>query len=87
MALAECLITSVHAQRVMIPARTVILDLSVTPQYRERIHIQFTDVVKMDKKKKFTNMTLTIDGSCLTTRISSICSISTLILKHVGASR
>ena len=87
MALAECLIMIVHAQRVMIPARTVTLDLSAMSQYKARIHIQFTDGVKMVEKKKFVDTSLTIDGSCLTTRISSAYSTATLMLSHVGASR
>jgi hypothetical protein len=87
MALAECLIMIVHAQRVVIPARTVTLDLSAMSQYRARVHIQFTDGVKMAEKKKFADTSLTIDGLCLTTRISSVCSIATSMLRHVGASR
>ena len=87
MALVERLIATAHAQRVVIPAKTVTHDLFVTPQYRARIHIQFTNDVKMAKKKKFMHMSLTIDGSCLTTSISSIYSTATSMLRHVGASR
>jgi hypothetical protein len=65
MALAECLITIVHAQRVMIPTRIVTLDLSAMSQYRARIHIQFTDDVKMAEKKKFANTSLTKMGHAL----------------------
>jgi hypothetical protein len=87
MALAECLIAIVHAQRVVIPTRTVSLDLSAISQYRARIHIQFTNGVKMAEKKKFVDTSLTIDGLCLTTRISSVYSIAISMLRHVGASR
>ena len=87
MALVDCLIAIVHAQRVVIPTRTVILDLSVMSQYRARIHIQFTDGVKMVEKKKFVDTSLTTDGSCLTTHISSDYSTATSMLRHVGASR
>jgi hypothetical protein len=87
MALAECLIVVVHAQRVVIPARTVTLDLSAMSQYRARIHIQFIDGVKMTEKKKFADASLTTDGSCLTTCISFVYSTATSMLRHVGASR
>jgi len=87
MALAECLIMIVHAQRVVIPARTVTLDLSMMSQYKARTHIQFIDGVKMAEKKKFADTSLTTDGSCLTTHISSVYSTATSMLRHVGASR
>ena len=87
MALADCLIAIVHAQRVMIPARTVTLDLFAMSQYKARIHIQFTNGVKMAEKKKFADTSLTTDGSCLTTRISFVYSTATSMLRHVGASR
>ena len=77
MAHAGYLIAIVHAQRVMIPARTITLDLSAMSQYKARIHIQFIDGVKMAEKKKFTDTSLTTDGSCLTTCISSVYSIAT----------
>ena len=63
MALAEHLITISHAQRVMILARTVTLDLSAKSQYKAMIHTQFTDDVKMAEKKKFADTSLTTDGS------------------------
>jgi hypothetical protein len=87
MALVEYLIALAHAQRAMNHARTVTRDLSVMPHYRARIHTQFTDGVMMVEKKKFTGMTLTTDGSCLTTHTSYVCSIVTSMLRHVGASR
>jgi len=87
MALVEYLIVIARAQRFVNHARTVTRDLSVMPHYRARIHTQFTDGVMMVKKKRFMGMTMTIDGSCLTTHTSYICSIATLMLRRVGASR
>jgi len=87
MALAECLIVIVHAQRVVIHARAVTLDLFAMSQYRARIHIQFIDDVKMVGKKKFVGMSLIIDGLCLTTHISFVYSTATSMLRHVGASK
>jgi hypothetical protein len=87
MALVECLIAIVHAQRVMIPTRTVTLDLSAMSYYKARIHIQFTDDVKMVEKKKFMDTSLITDRSYLTTHISSVYSTVTSMLRHVGASR
>ena len=57
------LLAIVHAQRVMIPTRTVTLDLSMMSQYKARTHIQFIDGVKMAEKKKFADTSLTTDGS------------------------
>jgi hypothetical protein len=76
-----------RAQRAMNHARTVTHDLSVMPHYRPRIHTYFTDGVMMVEKKKFTDITLTTDGSCLTTHSSYVCSIATSMLRHVGASK
>jgi hypothetical protein len=87
MAIVEFLIMIVHAQRVMILTRTVTLDLSAMSQYRAGIQIQFIDGVKMAKKRKFVDMSLTTDGLCLTTRIFSICSTATSMSRHVGVSR
>ena len=87
MAPVECLIAIAHAQKVMIHARIVTLDLSMMSQYMARIHTQFIDAVKVVERKRFMAMSLTIDGSCLTTRISSVCSTATSMLRHVGASR
>jgi hypothetical protein len=87
MALVEYLIAIAHAQRAVNHARTVTYDLSVMPHYKVRIHTQFTDGVTMVEEKKFAGMTLTTDGSCLTTHTSYACSIATSMLRHVGASR
>ena len=76
-----------HAQMDVVPARTVNHDLFVTPQYSARIHTQFIDNVKTGEKKMFVDMSLTIDGSCLTTHIYYVCSTVILMLRHVGASR
>jgi hypothetical protein len=85
MALVEYLIAIDRAQRSVNHARTVICDLSVMPHYRARFHTQFTDGVMMAEKKKFASMTLTRDGSCLTTHTSYVYSIATSMLRHVGA--
>jgi hypothetical protein len=87
MALVEYLIATAHAQRAVNHARTITHDLSVMPHYKARIHTQFIDDVMMVEKKRFVGMSLTIDGSCLTTHTSYVCSIATSMLKHVGASR
>jgi hypothetical protein len=85
MALVEYLIAIARAQRVVNHARTVTHALSVIPHYRARIHTQFTDGVTMVENKKFMGMTLTTDGSCLTTHTSYVCSIVTSMLRCVGA--
>jgi hypothetical protein len=87
MDLVAYLIAIARAQRVVNHARTVTHDLSVMPHYRAKIHIQFIDVVTMVEKKKFAGMSLTIDGSCLTTHTSYVCSIAISMLRRVGASR
>jgi hypothetical protein len=87
MALVENLITIVRAQRTVNHARTITHDLSVMPHYRARIRTQFIDGVMMVEKKRFMGMTLTTDGSCLTTHTSYVCSIATSMLRYVGASR
>jgi hypothetical protein len=85
MALVEYLIAIAHAQRVVNHARTVTRDLFVMPHYKARIHTQFTDDVMMVEKKKFAGMTLTTDGSCLTTHTSYVYSIAISMLRRVGA--
>jgi hypothetical protein len=87
MDLVEFLIAIVRAQRAVNHARIVTHDLSVMPHYRARINTQFMDDMTMAEKKKFTDMSLTIDGSCLTTHTSYVCSIATSMLRRVGASR
>ena len=77
MVLVEYLIEIARVQRAMNHARTVTRDLYVMPHYWARIHTQLTDGVTMVEKKKFVGMTLTTDGSSLTTLTSSDFSIAT----------
>jgi len=87
MDLVEYLIAIVRAQRAVNHARTVTHDISVMPHYRARIHTQFIDDETMAEKKKFADTSLTIDGLCLITLTSYVCSIATSMLRRVGASR
>jgi hypothetical protein len=87
MALVEYLIVIARAQRAVNHGRTVTRDLSVMPHYMAKIHTQFTDGVTMVENKKFVDMTLTTDKSCLTTRTSNVYPIATSMLRHVRASR
>jgi hypothetical protein len=85
MALVECLIAIAHAQRVVIHERTVTIDLSVMSQYTARIHTWFINDVKMAERKRSVATSLTTDGSCLTTRISSVYSTATSMFEECGS--
>jgi len=73
MVLVERLIAIAHAQMDVVPARTITHDLFVTPQYSARIHTQFIDNVKTGEKKILVDMSLKLDGSCLTPHIYLLC--------------